>query len=289
MSVENDPAPALQAYAHPDKLVTTEWLAAHLDTPGLVVVESDEDVLLYESGHIPGAVKVDWHLELNDHLTRDYLDPAAFAALCEAKGIGRDDTIVFYGDNFNWWAAYALWVFSLFGHRDVRLLDGGRQKWAAEGRELTRERTQRPAASYPVPIREDGPLRAFRDQVMAHISSGRPLVDVRSPQEYTGCGQQAVEGGGERRRHVQAGRRARQDLPGRAGAGDRRRRDRVLPDRRTVQPHLVRAAPPARLPAGAQLRRLLDGVGQSRARPHREGKRARRPVLITAGPPRRRR
>jgi thiosulfate/3-mercaptopyruvate sulfurtransferase len=186
MSVPNDPAPALQAYSHPDKLVTTEWLAANLDTPGLVVVESDEDVLLYDTGHIPGAVKVDWHLELNDQVTRDYLDPEAFAALCAAKGIGRDDTIVFYGDNFNWWAAYALWVFSLFGHRDVRLLDGGRQKWAAEGRALTREKTARPAADYPVPVRYDVEIRAFRDQVMGHIASGRPLVDVRSPQEYTG-------------------------------------------------------------------------------------------------------
>jgi thiosulfate/3-mercaptopyruvate sulfurtransferase len=186
MSVPNDPAPALQAYAHPEKLVTTEWLAANLDTPGLVIVESDEDVLLYDTGHIPGAVKVDWHLELNDQLTRDYLDPAAFAALCEAKGIGRDDTIVFYGDNFNWWATYALWVFSLFGHRDLRLLDGGRQKWAAEGRGLTRDKTERPATSYPVPVRNDAEIRAFRDQVMAHIASGRPLVDVRSPGEYTG-------------------------------------------------------------------------------------------------------
>jgi len=186
MSVANDPAPALQAYAHPEKLVTTQWLAENLNTPGLVVVESDEDVLLYDTGHIPGAVKVDWHLELNDQLTRDYLDPAAFAAMCKAKGIGRDDTIVFYGDNFNWWAAYALWVFSLFGHRDLRLLDGGRQKWVAEGRELTRDRTERPAADYPVPVRNDADIRAFRDQVMAHIASGRPLVDVRSPQEYTG-------------------------------------------------------------------------------------------------------
>jgi thiosulfate/3-mercaptopyruvate sulfurtransferase len=186
MSVPNDPASALQAYAHPDKLVTTEWLAANLDTEGLVVVESDEDVLLYDTGHLPGAVKVDWHLELNDQLTRDYLDPEAFAAMCAAKGIGRDDTIVFYGDNFNWWAAYALWVFSLFGHRDVRLLDGGRQKWVAEGRALTREKTDRPTAEYPVPVRNDAEIRAFRDQVMGHIASGRPLVDVRSSPEYTG-------------------------------------------------------------------------------------------------------
>lgn len=186
MSVANDPAAELQAYAEPARLVTTEWLAANLDTPGLVVVESDEDVLLYDTGHIPGAVKVDWHLELNDEITRDYLDPQKFAALCESKGIGRDDTIVFYGDNFNWWAAYALWVFSLFGHRDLRLLNGGRQKWAAEGRELTREKTVRAVSSYPVPVRDDSALRAFRDEVMAHASSGLPLVDVRSPQEYTG-------------------------------------------------------------------------------------------------------
>jgi thiosulfate/3-mercaptopyruvate sulfurtransferase len=186
MPVPNDAAPALQAYAHPERLVTTDWLATHLDTPGLVVVESDEDVLLYETGHIPGAVKVDWHTELNDSVSRDYLDAEGFARLCSAKGIGRDDTVVFYGDNFNWWAAYALWVFTLFGHPDVRLLDGGRQKWVAEGRELTRDKTARPPADYPVPERNDAPVRAFRDQVMAHIAAGRPLVDVRSFPEYTG-------------------------------------------------------------------------------------------------------
>ncbi|GLY99190.1 sulfurtransferase [Actinoplanes sp. NBRC 103695] len=186
MAFELDQDTKLQAYAHPERLVTTEWLAAHLGEPGLVVVESDEDVLLYESGHIPGAVKVDWHLELNDQVTRDYLDPAAFAEMCAAKGIGRGDTIVFYGDNFNWWAAYALWVFSLFGHADVRLLDGGRQKWAAEGRELTREKTVRERADYPVPVRDDEQIRAFREQVAEHSGGGRPLVDVRSPQEYSG-------------------------------------------------------------------------------------------------------
>jgi thiosulfate/3-mercaptopyruvate sulfurtransferase len=186
MSVETDPAAQLQAYAHPERLVTTQWLADNLDRPGLVVAESDEDVLLYDTGHIPGAVKVDWHTELNDQLSRDYLDAPAFAALCSAKGIRRDDTIVFYGDNFNWWAAYALWVFSLFGHADVRLLDGGRQKWVAEGRPLTRDVPNRPVAEYPVVGRDDAPIRAFRDQVMAHIAAGRPLVDVRSPGEYTG-------------------------------------------------------------------------------------------------------
>ncbi|TDB75663.1 sulfurtransferase [Micromonospora sp. KC723] len=186
MPVPSDPNPRLQSYADPRRLVTTEWLAEHLGDDGLVVVESDEDVLLYDTGHIPGAVKVDWHTELNDQVTRDYLDAVSFAELCAAKGIGRDDTVVFYGDNFNWWAAYALWVFSLFGHPDVRLLDGGRQKWAAEGRELTREKVIRPRAEYPVPERNDAPIRAYREQVMAHVAAGRPLVDVRSPGEYTG-------------------------------------------------------------------------------------------------------
>src|SRR3954454_13007586 len=139
MPLGSDPDPKLAAYAHPERLVTTAWLAGHLGEPGLVVVESDEDVLLYGTGHIPGAIKVDWHTELNDQVTRDYLDAEGFAALCRAKGIAPDDTIVFYGDNFNWWATYALWVFSLFGHRDLRILDGGRAKWVAEGRAMTRD------------------------------------------------------------------------------------------------------------------------------------------------------
>jgi thiosulfate/3-mercaptopyruvate sulfurtransferase len=186
MPVPADPSPAFQQYAHPQRLVSTEWLAAHRGDEGLVVVESDEDVLLYETGHIPGAIKVDWHTELNDPVSRDYLTGAGFAELCSAKGIGRDDTIVFYGDNFNWWAAYALWVFSLFGHPDVRLLNGGRQRWVAEGRPLTREVTPREPARYPLVERNDAAIRAYRDQVMAHIATGRPLVDVRSPGEYTG-------------------------------------------------------------------------------------------------------
>ncbi|WP_432833566.1 sulfurtransferase [Dactylosporangium sp. CA-092794] len=186
MAVANDPAPEFAAYTHPDRLVTTEWLAAHLDDPGLVVVESDEDVLLYGTGHIPGAVKVDWHTELNDQVTRDYVDAEGFAALCGAKGIGPDDTIVFYGDNFNWWATYALWVFSLFGHRDLRILDGGRAKWVAQRRPMTRDVPAREATKYPVVPRDDAPIRAFREDVLAHIKAGRPLVDVRSPGEYTG-------------------------------------------------------------------------------------------------------
>ncbi|MGW9111802.1 sulfurtransferase [Microbacterium sp. NPDC055683] len=172
-------------YAEPWRLVSTQWLDDHLGEPGLVVVESDEDVLLYETGHIPGAVKVDWHTELNDPVVRDYVDGEGFARLLSAKGISRDDTVVIYGDKSNWWAAYALWVFSLFGHEDVRLLDGGRDRWIAEGRGLTTERTARPATDYPVVERDDSELRAYKDDVLAHI--GRPLVDVRSPEEYTGA------------------------------------------------------------------------------------------------------
>ena len=185
-AVVTDRTEKLQSYAHPEKLVTTQWLADHASDPGLVIVESDEDVLLYETGHIPGAVKVDWHTDLQDPVARDYLNSAGFAKLLSAKGINRDDTIVFYGDNFNWWAAYALWVFTLFGHPDVRLLDGGRMKWIAEGRPITTEASSRHLTSYPEVARRDEPIRAFRDDVSAHLKAGEPLVDVRSPEEYAG-------------------------------------------------------------------------------------------------------
>ena len=185
-AAELDPAPKLGAYAHPERLVTTAWLAEHLEDPNLVVAESDEDVLLYETGHIPGAVKIDWHLDLNDPVERDYVSGEGFARLMSSKGISRDTTVVFYGDNFNWWAAYALWVCTLFGHGDVRLLDGGRQKWASEGRPLTTDVPQRRAADYPVIERDDRTIRAFREQVLDHIRGGGRLVDVRSPGEYSG-------------------------------------------------------------------------------------------------------
>lgn len=184
MTVELDPAPTLAQFAHPERLVTTQWLEDHLGTPGLVVVESDEDVLLYETGHIPGAVKIDWHTDLNDPVLRDYIDGERFAELVGSKGIGRDTTVVIYGDKNNWWAAYALWVFSLFGHEDVRLLDGGRAKWEAEGRAYTTEVPSPTPVEYPVVERDDSHLRAFKDDVLAHL--GNPLIDVRSPEEYSG-------------------------------------------------------------------------------------------------------
>jgi thiosulfate/3-mercaptopyruvate sulfurtransferase len=185
-SVPPDDSPELKQYAKPEMMVTTAWLADHLDDPGLVVVESDEDVLLYDTGHIPGAIKVDWHLDLNDPVTRDYVDGQAFADLCSRNGISRDSTVVFYGDNFNWWAAYALWVFRLFGHPDVRLLNGGRMKWLQEGRDLTTDVPKPEPTEYPVVEREDPPIRAFRDDVLEHIGKGGKLVDVRSPGEYSG-------------------------------------------------------------------------------------------------------
>ena len=172
----------ISEYAHPEILVTTQWLAENLDS--VTVVESNEDILLYDTGHIPGAVKLDWHTELNHPLRRDYLESEAFAKLMDQKGIGRDDIVVLYGDRSNWWATYAFWVFKLFGHENVLLLDGGRNKWIAEGGALTKDVPVRDSKSYPAVLRQDQQIRAFRDEVLAHI--GSPLVDVRSPEEYTG-------------------------------------------------------------------------------------------------------
>jgi thiosulfate/3-mercaptopyruvate sulfurtransferase len=184
MAIEVDSSPAFADYAHPERLVSTDWLAERLGQPGLVVVESDEDVLLYETGHIPGAVKIDWHTDLNDPVVRDYVDGERFAELLGSKGIARDTTVVIYGDKNNWWAAYALWVFTLFGHEDVRLLDGGRDKWIAEGRELTRDTPAPSPVEYPVVERDDRTIRAFKEDVLEHL--GKPLIDVRSPEEYSG-------------------------------------------------------------------------------------------------------
>ena len=172
----------IASYAHPEVLVTTQWVQENLER--IVVVESNEDILLYDTGHIPSAVKLDWHTELNDPVSRDYLDSEAFAALMNKKGIGRDDTVVLYGDRSNWWATYAFWVFKLFGHENVKLLDGGRAKWIADGGELTRDVEARDSKNYPVVSRQDSEIRAFRDEVRKHI--GKPLVDVRSPEEYSG-------------------------------------------------------------------------------------------------------
>jgi thiosulfate/3-mercaptopyruvate sulfurtransferase len=173
-------------YARPDVLVDTQWVAAHLDDPSVRIVESDEDILLYDQGHIPGAVMIDWVGDLNDRVRRDYLDREAFETLCAEKGIGNDTTVVFYGDKNNWWACYAFWVFQLFGHAQARVMNGGRKKWMDEGRPLSKETPRYPRTRYHARERADYKIRAFRDQVLAHVQERRPLVDVRSAPEYTG-------------------------------------------------------------------------------------------------------
>jgi thiosulfate/3-mercaptopyruvate sulfurtransferase len=175
-----------QTYARPEALVTTQWVADHLNDATIRIVESNEDILLYDKGHIPGAVKIDWVGDLNDPLIRDYLDAERFAKLLSAKGIGKDTTVIFYGDKNNWWATYAFWVFQLFGHTNAKIMNGGRKKWEEEGRPLTSEVPRYPETRYPVPKRDDSKIRAFRDQVREHVNKGGALVDVRSPGEYSG-------------------------------------------------------------------------------------------------------
>src|SRR5260370_33764190 len=176
MTLPHDSVPKFERYAQPEMPRRTEWGAGGRGGPGVVVAESDEDVLLYETGHIPGAVKLDWHTELNDPVTRDYVDGGGFARLMSGKGITRGTTLVLYGDKNNWWAAYALWVASLFGHPDLRLVDAGRAKWMAEGRPVSTDAPERTRASYPVVERDDTQIRVFRDQVLAHL--GQPLLHL---------------------------------------------------------------------------------------------------------------
>jgi thiosulfate/3-mercaptopyruvate sulfurtransferase len=175
-----------RGYANPDVLVSTDWVAAHLNDPKIRIVESNEDPLLYPSGHVPGAVQVDWTTDLNDPLRRDYLDKAGFEKLMSKIGVTQDMQVVFYGDKNNWWATYALWIFHLFGHNNTKIVDGGRLKWEQEKRELTRDLPSYPATSYTAPARNDSQIRAFRDQVLKHLEAHKPLVDVRSPDEYSG-------------------------------------------------------------------------------------------------------
>jgi thiosulfate/3-mercaptopyruvate sulfurtransferase len=175
-----------RGYAHPEVLVSTQWVADHLTDPEVRIVESDEDVLLYETGHIPGAVKIDWVADLNDPLVRDYIDRPRFQRLLRSKGINDDTTIVFYGDRNNWWATYAFWVFRLFGVKNLRVMDGGRQRWADEGRDLVTAAPRSLEGNITVQDRDDVRSRAFREQVLEHVKRSRSLVDVRSPEEYRG-------------------------------------------------------------------------------------------------------
>ena len=214
-------------------LVGADWAEQNLDAPNTVFVEVDEDTTAYDGGHIPGAVKLDWKTELQDQVRRDFVDKAGFEKLLSAKGIGNDDTVILYGGNNNWFAAYAYWYFKLYGHQAVKLLDGGRKKWELDGRKLDTEVPQRSQTSYTAK-EQDTSIRAFRDEVIAAIGTAS-LVDIRSPEEYAGQaprarppsagagaarrphprgGQHPVVKGRERGRHLQVRRRAPRALRG---------------------------------------------------------------------------
>jgi len=172
-------------YAHPEYLVDTQWVAGHLDDPDVRIVESDEDYLLYETGHIPNAVKVDWFTTLQHPVRRDFLTKEAFEEMCSNLGISDDTTVVFYGDKGNWFATYALWLFRYYGHENLEIMDGGRAKWEKEGRPMTKEVPETPKTTYQAKD-PDPSVRAFRYDVFRHVESKLPLVDVRSPEEYRG-------------------------------------------------------------------------------------------------------
>ena len=255
------------------------------------IVESDEDVLLYKQGHVPGAVKIDWHTDLQDPIVRDYIGKDRFAELCSSKGIANDTTVVFYGDKNNWWACYAFWVFKLYGHEECRIMNGGRKRWELDGRPWSRD----PEPEYPRTNYEakepDPSIRAFRDEVLKHQKAGKPLVDVRSPGEYTGellhmpdYPQEGALRGGHipgavsipwaRAVNEDGTFKSAKELENLVLQGEQplapRPHDRLLPHRRAIQPHLVRAQLPARLPQREELRRLVDRVGQHGRRADRQ-------------------
>jgi thiosulfate/3-mercaptopyruvate sulfurtransferase len=176
---------AEMSYTHPEYLVETEWVAEHAGDAGVRIVESDEDPLLYKMGHVPGAVQVDWFTTLQHPLRRDFLTREKFEETCSSLGIANDTTVVFYGDKSNWFACYALWLFQYYGHQNVRILNGGRKKWEAEGRPLAKDVPNYRRTSY-VASGPDKNIRAYRQEVLSQVEAGLPLVDVRSPQEYTG-------------------------------------------------------------------------------------------------------
>ncbi len=181
-----DPVIVAKGYAHPEALVSTEWLANNIGDSTIRLLECNEDVLLYAIEHIPGAQRIDWHVDLNDHVQRDYISREAFEALLRRLGIDENTTVILYGDKNNWWASYAFWVFSLFGFRNMKLLDGGRAKWIAEERVTTTDVPSFPASRYVARERDDQAIRAFFADTLAHMQAGNAMIDVRSPQEYTG-------------------------------------------------------------------------------------------------------
>ncbi len=265
------------SYAHPEVLVTTDWVAENLNNTNVRIVEADEDPLLYEIGHLPNAVKLDWHTDVQNPVRRDFVDKAGFEALMRRYGINNDTTVVFYGDKNNWYAAYSYWLFRMYGHQNLRLMNGGRTKWEQEKREYTKDVPSFPATTYTA--REPNlNIRAFRRQVedvLPQVTQGNAAsIDVRSPDEYTGKltahGQLPAgrgiarrphprrarhplgDGGESRERHVQVRRRAARDLR-RQGHHPRQAGHRLLPYRRALGAHLVRADAAPRLPERTQL------------------------------------
>jgi len=173
-------------YAHPEALVTTDWVAQHANDPNVKLIEVDVDTTGYDKGHVPGAIGWNWQTDLNDRVRRDIIDPRSFAELCRRAGIRPEDTVVFYGDNNNWFAAWAFWQFKYHGHKDARLMNGGRKKWELERRPLVREAPSPAKSEYPIPSSNEA-VRAYRREVEDVVGSNRVnLVDVRSPDEFTG-------------------------------------------------------------------------------------------------------
>jgi len=175
----------MSEYSNPEVLVSTQWVAENHKNTGVRIVESNEDVLLYKTGHIPSAIHLDWQLDLQDPLTRDYVNQKEFERLMSENGISKDTLVVFYGDKMNWWACYAFWTFKLYGHKRCAVMNGGRQKWIEEKRPLTKEVPQYDRTKYAA-TEQDPSIRAFREEVLNHSKEKKPLVDVRSPQEYSG-------------------------------------------------------------------------------------------------------
>jgi thiosulfate/3-mercaptopyruvate sulfurtransferase len=291
-------------YARPDVLVETSWVAEHLNDPNVRIVESDEDVLLYEQGHIPGAVKIDWFTELQHPSKRDFLTKEEFERLMSEKGIANDTVVVFYGDKHNWYAAYTFWLFRYFGHDDTKLkiMNGGRKKWLDEKRPLSKEVPNFPKTVYRAK-EPDPSIRAFRDEVFASLNrSDRVLIDVRSPKEYTGeliHMPEYPQEGAQRGGHIPGAlnipwaqavnpddstfkpaeelKRALRTLYDHA----RERGHRLLSHRRAQRPHVVRAHVSVGLSQSQKLRWLVDGVGQLGERADQEGART---VAWTAKP-----
>ena len=272
-----------------DALVDADWVESRIDAPGTVIVEVDEDTSAYDKGHIPSAIKIDWKKDLQDPVRRDFVDKVGFEALLSERGISNDDTVVLYGGNNNWFAAYAYWYFKLYGHQNVLLLDGGRKKWELDSRELTRDVPSRAKTSYTA-SEQDATLRAMRDEVIAAIGK-RNLVDVRSPDEFSGrllapahLPQEQSQRGGHipTAKNVPWSKAANEDgtfkadeelttpLQGRGGRRLRQGHDRVLPDRRALGPHLVRAARDPRPAEREELRRVVDRVRLAGGRADRD-------------------